>query len=1079
MKRFDVLNDPEAISSSRLLEASAGTGKTFTIEHLVARYLLADPPVELSEILLVTFTRAAAAEMRKRIELTLIELVEALHDGREEMPSYLRQVDPIEGRRRLRRALYLFQDAQVFTLHGFCQRMLAEAGELVGGGTQLTPTDVAQLIRDVLNTTDMLNSVSPGQLDQLLRSVRREDRAFYKKIAEAAGRRAECASRQQLEQALQRVLDTLPCTLDVNRLYMDFCNLAPMYKGLCDRSNQPKPETLEPVSRFCSLLPARQASCLFDLLVQDGLSYCPDPATLKSRPPKQQASLNYPSLQERLREQLMPVVEQMQSIENIASCIGGVVQQRFETVCRERGQYRPDDLVSNMVIACGKPDFAAAVRRRYRTVVVDEFQDTDPQQWEIVRQLFLVEPGHHVYLVGDPKQSIYAFRNADIYTYLEAARVLGEERVSTLDTNYRSDPRLVEALNVLFASVSPFIPLPRLNTQLPYHAVRAGKQPDSGIGDGRGRIHFFHGSVSPPKPGSWPPVQAQEHLIFPTIAKEVRALVDLGVPFSDQAMLVRTQKQGAQLVRFLERHGIPAVVQSPQTVLEEGAAEELYLLLLATLRLPDPGPVRAALLGRVLGFTPTRLASQLSGSEESFLIRYLPMLTQWRISLAKGGICQWWRTLLDSCLPDTAEPIEAMLIRRGLKPLHADLTQLVGVVAEEAAERGWRGMELLKCFERLTILERNEDGRLSRPPSGDGDAVRILTLHMSKGLEFPVVYALGLLQRSPKQDAHELQRTDEEDAEKMRQLYVTLTRASRRVYVPVLFDSARRIPSTGMASPLELFLSHIECAESQQGFDYGLIASIDSDRLVDWIDAQTVEITHSGYVSECPVLKPHVEPIEGEDETQAQVFAAPFLSTSFSAQSRYQPHRPHPAAAHDVPGGVETGRVLHTLIQQLPWPQSPYSADWVIEWMTQRRGPWDTLRDHWQQLGRWVELLFSRKLLSNGLRLCDVPESSVWREVDFAYRSSEREVTRGVIDCVIQVGEDQYDVLDWKSHTLQPEAEESELIQLVEQGGYRLQAEIYRQAWTRHLKRLQRPGSTKVRFVFIRALEREVCDVEC
>src|SRR5690606_15460837 len=120
------------------------------------------------------------------------------------------------------------------------------------------------------------------------------------------------------------------------------------------------------------------------------------------------------------------------------------------------------------------PKFKAKVRQKYQAAIIDEFQDTDKVQWDIFQKLFIEEPLQALYLVGDPKQSIYRFRKADIYTYLAARVTLGEENAYVLDTNYRSSKSLVSALNALFER--PFLYLPKLKEILPFYPVKAGSQ---------------------------------------------------------------------------------------------------------------------------------------------------------------------------------------------------------------------------------------------------------------------------------------------------------------------------------------------------------------------------------------------------------------------------------------------------------------------------------------------------------------------------------------------------------------------------------------------------------------------------
>ena len=144
-----------------------------------------------------------------------------------------------------------------------------------------------------------------------------------------------------------------------------------------------------------------------------------------------------------------------------------------EKILLEEEHLNPDEILLQMRKAIELPLFAKQVRQKYTVAIIDEFQDTDSVQWDIFRSLFLEGPALRAfYLVGDPKQSIYRFRKADVYTYIQARDFLGEEHLYHLDTNFRSSKKLIGALNAFFAR--DWLTLPKVNRTLPYIPVQAG-----------------------------------------------------------------------------------------------------------------------------------------------------------------------------------------------------------------------------------------------------------------------------------------------------------------------------------------------------------------------------------------------------------------------------------------------------------------------------------------------------------------------------------------------------------------------------------------------------------------------------
>ena len=235
--------------------------------------------------------------------------------------------------------------------------------------------------------------------------------------------------------------------------------------------------------------------------------------------------------------------------------------------------------------ALQKPGFAERASHTFRAAIIDEFQDTDPIQWEIFEQLFLSKI-EAICLVGDPKQSIYGFRNADLHVYMQAAAQMGPSARKCLDTNFRSTPPLVEALNLLFSQAKKgWMDLPGHPHPLEVVPVKAGRPPH---GEEReAPLCFFVATGKKGRSRKFPTEAMLEEKVFPYLASEIVKLhTEKGIPFHEIAILVKDRFQGEGVLGFLKKWGIPATTKRGGSILQTPAYFALKELLAAVLSLP-------------------------------------------------------------------------------------------------------------------------------------------------------------------------------------------------------------------------------------------------------------------------------------------------------------------------------------------------------------------------------------------------------------------------------------------------------------------------------------------------------------
>ncbi|HTE58882.1 MAG TPA: UvrD-helicase domain-containing protein [Solirubrobacteraceae bacterium] len=477
------------------------------------------------------------------------------------------------------------------------------------------------------------------------------------------------------------------------------------------------------------------------------------------------------------------------------------VREELERRKQRMGVMTYDDLLTRLDATLAGDGGAAIVRRlreRWRVVLVDEFQDTDPVQWNIMRRAF--GEGTLV-LIGDPKQAIYAFRGADVFAYLDAAREAATR--ATLEVNWRSDQGLIDAYDALFGGA-------RLGHEgIVYRQVRA-TEPGSRAPVGAPlRIRVVHRdepSVRTTPGGYASAPSAREH-----VAKDLAAdLVSLlsspgaGIRPGHVAVLVRTNRNAALVRDFLDRVGIPAVINGAGSVFGTVPAKD-WLRLLEAIERPTSSPrARAAALTPFLGWSAERVAT--AGEEEWEEVHR--RLHGWARLLRVQGVAS---------LAETITLVEG-LPERILSTVDGERTMTdlrhVGQLLHAAATTEQLGTTALTAWLRRRIAEAAQDTSdedRSRRLESDAEAVQVLTIHRSKGLEFPVVYCPDLWEptwiteesvpvafhdpdrgdarvvdvglEGPEYFAHRRQHLIEQRGEDLRLAYVALTRARHQAVV--------------------------------------------------------------------------------------------------------------------------------------------------------------------------------------------------------------------------------------------------------------------------------------------------------
>ncbi len=746
----------------RLIEASAGTGKTFTIAALYLRLLLglggeaAYPrAISVEELLVVTFTEAATEELRGRIRSNIHELRIACLRGESDNPLYSALLAEIADKDDAAKTLLLAErqmdEAAVFTIHGFCQRMLSlnafESGmlfeqQLIEDESRLRYQACADfwrrhcypLTRDI---AAVIHDVWKGPRD-LLKSL---DRWLQ---GEAPQLKSPPAPNETLPERHQQIIARIDSLKQQWREQVGEIEGVLENSGLdrrkFNRGNQGK--WMEKVNAW-----AQEETLSYqlpDALEKFAQSFLLERTKAGGEPP------------------VHPLFSAVESLLASSLTLTDLVLARAmveirDAVAREkrrRGELGFDDMLSRLDEALrgdSGETLASAIRQRFPVAMIDEFQDTDPQQYRIFRRIWRRQPETALLLIGDPKQAIYAFRGADIFTYMKARGDVAAHY--TLDTNWRSSPGMVGSVNRLFSlSDNPF-----MFHEIPFLPVKAAAKNKG--------LRFTVDAADVPAMNVWlmpgDTVGSGDYQTFMaqlcatqirdwlSAGQQGRALLWRGetsrpVQASDITVLVRNRLEAAQVREALQTLGIPSVYLSNRdSVFETLEAQELLWLLQAVLAPERENTLRSALATSMFGLTALDIEN-LNQDEQAW-DALVEEFSEYRQIWRQRGVMPMLRALM------TARHIaENLLATRGGERRLTDILHISELLQEAASQLESEHALVRWLAQHIAEPDSNAASQQMRLES-DKHLVQIVTIHKSKGLEYPLVW-LPFIARFRKQD---------------------------------------------------------------------------------------------------------------------------------------------------------------------------------------------------------------------------------------------------------------------------------------------------------------------------------------
>ncbi|ALX96532.1 exodeoxyribonuclease V subunit beta [Serratia fonticola] len=1016
-QRLDPLTLP--LFGERLIEASAGTGKTFTIGALYLRLLLglgqaaAFPrPLTVEEILVVTFTEAATEELRGRIRSNIHALRIACVRGHSSDPLFAALMAEIgdlpEAAAQLLAAERQMDEAAIYTIHGFCQRMLThnafESGilfeqTLVQDELPLRrqacadfwrrhcyplPLGVARAVSQEWSGPEALLSDLSGYLHgeaPTLRQPPKDEETVLMRHEQIVARIDALKAQWQAAADLEVLISQ---------------------SGVDKRSYSSKhlPNWLNKVGEWAGQetedyqLPKELEKFRQSVLLEK---------TKKGEAPRHPL---FVAIDELFAE---PLTLRDLIMARALSEIRLSIQQEK----RQRAELGFDDLLSRLDAAlqsAGGEQLALAIRQRYPVAMIDEFQDTDPQQYRIFQKLYVGREECGLLLIGDPKQAIYAFRGADIFTYMKARSEVSAHY--TLETNWRSSPAMVGSVNRLFAQVEK----PFLFGQIPFIEVAAAAKNQELVFEWQNKpqpaMQFWL------QPGDGAGVSDYQQLMARLCAAQIRDWLSAGqageawlvkgeqrrhVQASDITILVRSRAEAALVRDALSALAIPSVYLSNRdSVFDTPEAKDLLWLLQAVLAPEQERTLRCALATGLLGLDALTLDGL--NHNESAWDDLVNEFDEYRSHWLRRGVLPMLREVMAK-----RHLAENLLASPGGERRLTDVMHLGELLQEATAQLDGEHALVRWLAQQIAQPNRQSDNQQLRLES-DRHLVQVITIHKSKGLEFDLVWLpfVGNFRQQQQVLYHDRQTfkalldlnaneesvawaEEERLAEDLRLLYVALTRSVYHCSIgiaPLFLGTRKKQGDTDLhRSALGYLVQAGQAGDAaylqnclQQLATQGIALSlVDAPGEQSWQPqmAAAAELTARQFPRRMQDFW-RVTSYTGLQQHGASRMQELLPRLDVDAVGEGDTATPPALTPHTFPRGAAPGTFLHSLFEELDFTQ-PLDEQWLLAQLQQQG-----LEEHWLPvLSGWMQVLLNAPLNSSGVALSALPAGARQAELQF------------------------------------------------------------------------------------------------
>ena len=842
MQKFDAEN--VTLQGSNLIEASAGTGKTYSIAILMLRLIL-EQRIAVKEVLMVTFTKAAVAELQERIRLFIRKAFKASKGENIDDPMIQRLVAEAIGRenqegicKRLNEAVLLLDETAVMTIHSFCQQTLNEfafeTGQLFDAETLKEPqapiieelnrfwrTEVVTIQKELLAV--MLNA---GLSRTRIAEVVRNNFSGKAYISYNPAQSYEFSQNdQQTEWAALETLvnDATACKKKWNQYITT--NKTELNRLAASNNHAGKAllHLLVDPDAFLRIIAEKRGTAYIQKLFAELIDACDEIAELDA----------------------LISAHGRRLVVHIYHMAIRVITANIEAYKQRNSVLTFDDMIDNLHRSAALDHggrLTALLQQKYKAVFVDEFQDTDKLQYELFERFF--GNGSILFYIGDPKQSIYAFRKADIQTYFKAGKAVQNQY--GMNINYRSAPSLIAAMNLFFQPVADFdtFSFGDAAEGIKYISVEA----PAGFED----MGMYHGK-SKLNPIVVYEATDQSSIEAATAHSILEVLTDKTYRFQKKGrditvtpgaigVLVRSGYQGARIKKELSRLGIPAVTIDAATVLDSDEANYISYLLNA-FEDPARGNINKALLVPYTGID----REQLLTLDQDMLVEQFKAYGQ--LWVTDGIYVTLTRFFMDYGVKGRLMNDRYNHGERAL----TNLIQLTEILHKIQTNKQFVNIELINWLRKAREGMKMEGDEYEQRVESDEEAVKIVTIHKSKGLEYPIVYAPFLdLTVSDKSDFCSFRDRDREEylfalkkelspeqqadwklqqeQENRRLLYVAVTRAVYQLFI-LKNTGGKKGPTT-----LDFFYNALKAEPVEELFTFTDSSAIPSNAPYNQVD---------------------------------------------------------------------------------------------------------------------------------------------------------------------------------------------------------------------------------------------------
>ena len=817
MRPLDIITMP--LLGHSLIEASAGTGKTYTISHLFLRLLinpqpgLRDRALKIDEILVVTFTDAATEDLRDRVRKNLLAALDYLQIQQADDAVLIHLLDDAceqQDREKvvllIKQAVFALDEAAIFTIHGFCKRMLSDYSFYTGLSMEQTL---------VKNNQEVLQSLAqelwrehfyamPKQQAQLIRSLWASPEALKKYYANYL-----CDE--------VKIIDS-----DIDDLFEQFSAVFSQF------ASQWPPNKQTILAEFAKgkvngaynkAYIKTKAAALDDFIDDETQAFTRLESNSVDAMRQSIMDEKNHNFENKVAHPIFDLLDQLNElkqciIDHFFNAMHRYYSDQLAVLQKDQAILFFDDLIDRLqgALSCGNDEsgiLASILRERFPAALIDEFQDTDIKQYSIFSQIYKQSEACCLLMIGDPKQAIYSFRNADIHTYFKAKSAVDELKQYTLATNWRSSPSLVSSINYLFMQVNnPFV-------EDNFSQFLALNSPDTFKGRTGLQLtqtdSYALSVLSLDEDGGVNAIRDQAARKTAQLIQHVlgskRQLNGSVVQPKDIAILVRSSAEGQMMQGVLSEYGINSIFLSKETILQSPEMTSLLRLLKSILEPFNTEYIFTALSLDFIGFDAQRLQKIKTDSEAFYTQQryFIDALDLWQ---QKGFVAMW--QFINQCFD-----IDTLLLAKVYGDRQfTNLQQLIEIFQQQT-QRFSKPMQQYLHFKQWLVLAGDDEQKM-RLESED-DLVQIVTMHSSKGLEYGMVCCpfLSSAGQSIKGDIHRVFNSQQQAkelhwkinsqhkaqlerelfSESIRLLYVALTRA--KYHLNICWGQVKNVDKSG------------------------------------------------------------------------------------------------------------------------------------------------------------------------------------------------------------------------------------------------------------------------------------------